>query len=119
MVLNPATPAVMLEDFLHDVDLVLVMTVNPGFGGQKFIASTLGKIRRLRQMIDQIQVPRCELEVDGGIDADTAPQAVQAGAACSWRDRRFLARPTAWLRRWRGCGSRWDSGGNHRCFISL
>jgi ribulose-phosphate 3-epimerase len=79
VVVNPATPAVVLQEVLADVDLVLVMTVNPGFGGQQFIASTLPKIRRIRQMIEQVK-PGCELEVDGGIDAHTAPQTVQAGA---------------------------------------
>jgi ribulose-phosphate 3-epimerase len=79
VVLNPATSPVMLAEVLGDVDVVLVMTVNPGFGGQEFIPATLGKIRRVRQMIDQIR-PEADLEVDGGIDAATAPQAVQAGA---------------------------------------
>jgi ribulose-phosphate 3-epimerase len=79
VVLNPATSPVMLAEILPDVDLVLVMTVNPGFGGQEFIPHTLGKIRRLRQMLDQIR-PEVEIEVDGGIDAETAPQAVGAGA---------------------------------------
>ncbi len=79
VVLNPASSPVLLAEVLMDVDLVLAMTVNPGFGGQAFIPSTLDKIRRLRQMIDQIR-PGVELEVDGGIDATTAPQAVQAGA---------------------------------------
>src|SRR3954470_425392 len=77
VVLNPATSAVMLAEVLPDVDVVLVMTVNPGFGGQAFIPAVLGKIRRLRQMIDQVK-PQAELEVDGGIDAETAAQAVQA-----------------------------------------
>jgi ribulose-phosphate 3-epimerase len=79
VVLNPATSPVAIAEILGDVDLVLVMTVNPGFGGQQFIASTLNKVRRVRQMIDQAR-PGAELEVDGGIDAGTAPQAVQAGA---------------------------------------
>jgi len=79
VVLNPATSPVMLAEVLPDVDLVLAMTVNPGFGGQAFIPSMLGKVRRLRQMIDQVK-PDVELEVDGGIDHATAPQAVQAGA---------------------------------------
>jgi ribulose-phosphate 3-epimerase len=79
VVLNPATSPVLLAEVLPDVDLVLVMTVNPGFGGQSFIQNTLGKIRRLRQMIDQLK-PEIELEVDGGIEPHTAPQAVQAGA---------------------------------------
>jgi ribulose-phosphate 3-epimerase len=79
VVLNPATSPVAVAEILPDVDLILAMTVNPGFGGQEFIASTLNKVRRLRQMIDQAR-PEIELEVDGGIDADTAPKAVQAGA---------------------------------------
>ena len=77
--INPATPAVMLEEILPDLDLVLVMTVNPGFGGQHFLAGTLPKIRTIRQMIDSLGT-RCELEVDGGIDHDTAPLVVAAGA---------------------------------------
>jgi ribulose-phosphate 3-epimerase len=76
---NPATPAVMLEEILPDVDLVLAMTVNPGFGGQSFLAGTLGKIRTIRSMIDA-KNPECELEVDGGIDHETAPLVVEAGA---------------------------------------
>ncbi|HTS16849.1 MAG TPA: ribulose-phosphate 3-epimerase [Verrucomicrobiae bacterium] len=79
VVINPATPATMLEEILSDVDQVLVMTVNPGFGHQHFIRSTLPKIRRLRQMINQIK-PECDLEVDGGIDPETAPLVVAAGA---------------------------------------
>ena len=77
--INPATPAVMLEEILPDVDLVLAMTVNPGFGGQSFLAGTLGKIRTIRSMIDA-KNPECELEVDGGIDHETAPLVVEAGA---------------------------------------
>jgi ribulose-phosphate 3-epimerase len=79
VVLNPATSAVMLTEILPDVDLVLAMTVNPGFGGQQFIAGTLGKIGRLRQMIDGVK-PGVELEVDGGVEPETAPLAVRAGA---------------------------------------
>src|SRR5881397_3974538 len=79
VVINPATPAAALEEILQDVDQVLVMTVNPGFGHQHFIHTTLPKIRRVRQMIDEIR-PGCELEVDGGIDATTAPLVVDAGA---------------------------------------
>jgi ribulose-phosphate 3-epimerase len=77
--INPATPAAVLEEILQDVDQVLVMTVNPGFGHQPFIHTTLPKIRRVRRMIDEI-TPVCDLEVDGGIDATTAPLAVEAGA---------------------------------------
>jgi ribulose-phosphate 3-epimerase len=77
--INPATPAGVLEEILPEIDLVLVMTVNPGFGGQRFVDSTLNKIRRVQRMIEQLQ-PECEIEVDGGIDPDTAPRVVQAGA---------------------------------------
>jgi ribulose-phosphate 3-epimerase len=79
IVINPATPASALEEILQDVDQVLVMTVNPGFGGQHFIATTVPKIRRVRQMIEQVK-PGCDLEVDGGIDPKTAPLTVEAGA---------------------------------------
>jgi ribulose-phosphate 3-epimerase len=79
VVINPATPAAHLVDILGDVDLVLVMTVNPGFGGQQFLTSMLNKLRHVRQMIDSTR-PIIELEVDGGIDETTAPLAVEAGA---------------------------------------
>ena len=77
--INPATPASVLEAILPDLNLVLVMTVNPGFGGQKFIESTLVKIRQVRQMIDE-RKPSCDLEIDGGVDSTTAPLGVRAGA---------------------------------------
>jgi len=79
VVINPATPAAVLEEVLQDVDLVLVMTVNPGFGHQHFLHTTLPKIRRVREMIERVK-PGCELELDGGIDATTAPLGVAAGA---------------------------------------
>ena len=79
VVINPATPAFVLEEILQDVEQVLIMTVNPGFGHQHFIQTTLPKIRRVRRMIEQI-APGCDLEVDGGIDAATAPLVVGAGA---------------------------------------
>jgi ribulose-phosphate 3-epimerase len=79
VVINPATPTAVLEEILQDIDQVLVMTVNPGFGHQHFLPSTLPKIRRVREMIEQIK-PGADLEVDGGIDAETAPLAVAAGA---------------------------------------
>jgi ribulose-phosphate 3-epimerase len=79
VVINPATPASVLEEILQDVDQVLVMTVNPGFGHQHFIHTTLPKIQRVRQMIEQIKTG-CDLEVDGGIDAKTVPLVVDAGA---------------------------------------
>ncbi len=79
VVINPATPAAVLEEILQDVEQVLVMTVNPGFGHQHFIHTTLPKIQRVRQMLEKIK-PGCDLEVDGGIDAATAPLVVAAGA---------------------------------------
>ena len=79
MALNPSTPAAMLDDILGDLDHVLVMTVNPGFGGQKFIESTLAKIARVRQMMNERGLER-DIEVDGGIGEATAPRVVQAGA---------------------------------------
>jgi ribulose-phosphate 3-epimerase len=77
--INPATPAFVLEEILPDLDQVLVMTVNPGFGHQPFISTTLPKIKRVGKMIDQLK-PGCELGVDGGIDEATAPLTVAAGA---------------------------------------
>ena len=79
VVINLATPASVLEEILPDLDQVLVMTVNPGFGHQHFIPTTLPKIRRVRRMIEEIK-PGCDLEVDGGIDATTAPLVVNGGA---------------------------------------
>jgi ribulose-phosphate 3-epimerase len=77
--LNPATPVALVEPVLEDIDLVLVMSVNPGFGGQSFITSQLRKIEALRRLIDATG-RNIDLEVDGGIDATTAPQAIAAGA---------------------------------------
>jgi ribulose-phosphate 3-epimerase len=79
IVINPATPALVLEAVLAEVNLVLVMTINPGFGQQAFLPMTLPKIRQVREMIDRVN-PSCELELDGGIDATTAPPGVAAGA---------------------------------------
>jgi ribulose-phosphate 3-epimerase len=79
VVINPATPAAVLEEILPDVDQILVMTVDPGFGHQRFLETTLPKIRRVREMIERVK-PACELEVDGGIDAATARLAIEAGA---------------------------------------
>jgi ribulose-phosphate 3-epimerase len=79
LAINPATPAAVLEEILQEVDQVLVMTVDPGFGHQHFLHTTKPKIRRVRQMIERIK-PACDLEVDGGIDAETAREAVEAGA---------------------------------------
>ena len=77
--LNPSTPAGTLSEVLGSLQLVLVMTVNPGFGGQAFIPETLGKVRQLRKEI-RAHGLECELEVDGGINVETAPLAVEAGA---------------------------------------
>src|SRR2546430_12625906 len=77
--LTPSTPVFMLEDVLSLLDMVLIMTVNPGFGGQEFITETLHKITRIRQMITQRNL-QCDVEVDGGIHEATARQVVQAGA---------------------------------------
>ena len=77
--LNPATPVSAVEAVLDELDLVLVMSVNPGFGGQSFIASQLKKIETLREMIERRGL-EVELEVDGGVNADTAPSAISAGA---------------------------------------
>lgn len=77
--INPATPLTALQEVLDIVDLVLCMTVDPGFGGQSFIREMLPKVERLRAMIGQRGV-RCDLEVDGGIHAETAPLVVRAGA---------------------------------------
>jgi ribulose-phosphate 3-epimerase len=77
--LNPSTFIGTIEDLLADIDLLLIMTVNPGFGGQRFINSMLPKIQRARQLLQQCNV-YCELEVDGGVDTQTARLAVNAGA---------------------------------------
>jgi ribulose-phosphate 3-epimerase len=79
VVLNPATPAKMLDYLIDEVDLVLVMSVNPGFGGQSFITSQLRKIEAIRKMIDKTG-RAIHLEVDGGVDATTAPLCIAAGA---------------------------------------
>ena len=77
--LNPATPAKTLDYIIDEVDLVLVMSVNPGFGGQSFIESQLRKIEAIRKMIDKTG-KAIDLEVDGGVDANTAPRVIAAGA---------------------------------------
>ena len=79
VVLNPSTPLTMLEEILPEVDQILLMSVNPGFGGQSFIESSVDKVHRLRRLLDERGV-RAELEIDGGIDPQTAPRVVGAGA---------------------------------------
>lgn len=77
--LNPATPARVLDGIIDELDLVLVMSVNPGFSGQRFIPSVLPKIREIRRTLTDREIA-CDLEVDGGVNADTAPDIVSAGA---------------------------------------
>lgn len=79
--LNPATPLVTLEEILTEVDLALIMSVSPGFGGQEYIPGISGKIARLRQMLDTRGLHNVELEVDGGIKAHNAAEVVAAGAS--------------------------------------
>lgn len=76
--LNPSTPVSMLEDIIQDVDMVLLMSVNPGFGGQAFIENTINKVKRLRRMISEAG-SKAVIEVDGGVQAETAPRLVAAG----------------------------------------
>ena len=76
--LNPSTPVNVLEDIICDLDIVQLMSVNPGFGGQKFIESSIKKVQRLRQLIDR-EGSNALIEVDGGVQADTAPRLVEAG----------------------------------------
>ena len=78
--LNPATPLSAVEEVLGEVDQVLVMSVNPGFGGQSFIPGAVERVRKLRQALDARGLHRVDIEVDGGINADTAKQVVAAGA---------------------------------------
>jgi ribulose-phosphate 3-epimerase len=77
--LNPHTPVTVLEDILHDLDMVLLMSVNPGFGGQKFIENTYKKVRELRKMIDDRDI-ECLIEVDGGVNYETGKKLFEAGA---------------------------------------
>ena len=76
--LNPSTPVSVLEDIIGDVEMVLMMSVNPGFGGQKFIENTIDKVKRLRQMINE-KGCKTLIEVDGGVQGETAPRLVEAG----------------------------------------
>ncbi|MFD0713653.1 ribulose-phosphate 3-epimerase [Paenibacillus sp. GCM10027626] len=78
--LNPATPLSALEHILDDIDLVLIMTVNPGFGGQKFIPQSLDKLRMLRKLLADRGLGHIQVQVDGGINAETAPLVCEAGA---------------------------------------
>lgn len=83
VVLNPHTPVNVIENVLDLVDMVLIMTVNPGFGGQKFIHSGVGKIRQVKEMLTRAGLAdRVEIQVDGGVDPNTAPLCIEAGATC-------------------------------------
>ena len=77
--LNPHTPVELLKDILQDIDMVLIMSVNPGFGGQSFIPHTINKIKRMREMIDE-QLLNVRIEIDGGVTLDNAQMIVDAGA---------------------------------------
>lgn len=77
--LNPHTPVELLKDILQDVDMVLLMSVNPGFGGQSFIPHTINKIKRMREMIDE-QLLNVKIEIDGGVTLDNAQMIIEAGA---------------------------------------
>lgn len=76
--LNPSTPVCMLEDIIENIDMVLLMSVNPGFGGQAFIENTINKVKRLRKMISE-SGSKALIEVDGGVQSETAPRLVAAG----------------------------------------
>lgn len=101
--LTPSTPVFMLEDILSLLDMVLIMTVNPGFGGQEFIPETLPKITRLRQVLEERGL-QCDIEVDGGIHERVVPAVVQAGAnllvagSAVYNDRESVAQAIARLR---------------------
>lgn len=104
--LNPATPLAALEEILPDVDEVLVMSVNPGFGGQRFIPTSLDKIARLRQMLERRGLGGVGLAVDGGLDERTIPPVVRAGAdilVVGWAIFGANDGPAAALRRLRAC----------------
>lgn len=104
VVLNPATPIQTIQHVLADLDYVLLMTVNPGFGGQQFIASMLPKIQELRNLLDGLGLVDIEIEVDGGINEHTARLAVQAGANVLVAGSSVFGQPdrTAAIRRLRG-----------------
>jgi ribulose-phosphate 3-epimerase len=79
VVLNPATPVESIQHVMDDIDMVLLMSVNPGFGGQKFIPETLNKIRKVKQMAEEKGLT-IEIEIDGGVNSETAKQCIEAGA---------------------------------------
>ena len=79
MALNPGTPVSMIEDLLPQLDMVLLMSVNPGFGGQKFLPYTIDRIKKLRAMADKVN-PDLDIEIDGGVTLDNAAEILKAGA---------------------------------------
>jgi ribulose-phosphate 3-epimerase len=93
VVLNPSTPVVLVEEALQFADYVLVMSVNPGFGGQKFIPQSIDKVKRLRRMIDERQL-NVRIEIDGGLIAKTSKRWLLPEPRLSWPDRPFLVHPT-------------------------
>ena len=93
LAVNPETPFEAYAEWLDQIDLVLLMTVHPGFGGQSFISEVVPKISRTRQEIDRRGLD-VAIEVDGGIDVRTAPLAAAAGASCSWPEAPSSASPT-------------------------
>jgi hypothetical protein len=105
---NPATAAGVLEEIIQDLDQVLIMTVNPGFGHQHFLYTMLPKIKRARQTIDQVK-PGCHLEVDGGIDAKRPRSRLRAEPKCWLPDRRFSITTKASPLPWNGCGRQHSS----------
>lgn len=92
--LNPATPPCMAEYLLDSCDLVLVMTVNPGFGGQKFIRPAAEKIKTIRRMLDERGLTDVEIEVDGGVNPETAKSAANSEPMCSLPAMPFILLPT-------------------------
>ncbi len=91
--LNPSTPVCVLEDIIRDVDMVLLMSVNPGFGGQTFLPSTYAKLRRLRAMLDAAGRSGCLVQVDGGVDVENTPALVAAGASVLVSGSAFFKKP--------------------------
>jgi ribulose-phosphate 3-epimerase len=96
VVINPATPAVVLQEVLREVNLVLVMTIDPGFGNQHCLHMTRPKIRQVRRMIEQIN-PNCESELDGGIDTTTVRLGVALEQTCWWLGPQSFIMMMEWL----------------------
>lgn len=116
VVLNPKTPISSIEEVISEVDYVVVMTVNPGFGGQEFMRQVLPKVADLKRMIDEAGL-QVEIEVDGGVNLNTAPLVVNAGATilvCGSaifraRDPGKVIRDLKKLKRWKAEGGRWNA----------